>query len=69
MIRESRASSKKNCFLKQQYDQMMPEPLQSHPDVCGFYTINAAFHIFKCQQEELTGVQDVKLLSLISNYM
>ena len=26
-------------FLKQHYKQMMPAPLQSHPSVCGFYTI------------------------------
>ena len=30
---------KKYSFLKQQYEQMMPEPLQIHPCVCGFYTI------------------------------
>ena len=30
---------KKYRFLKQQYAQMMAEPLQSHPGVCGFYTI------------------------------
>ena len=27
---------KKYSFLKQHYEQMMPEPLQSHPSVCGF---------------------------------
>ena len=43
---------KEYSFLKQQYEQMMPEPLQSHPSVCGFYTIYAAFHLFKFQQEE-----------------
>ena len=56
-------------FLKQHYKQMMPEPLQSHPSVCGFYTIYAAFHLFKFQQEEMTGVRDVNVLSLISNFM
>ena len=25
---------KKYSFFKQQYEQMMPEPLQSHPSVC-----------------------------------
>ena len=34
-------------FLKHQYNQMMPEPLQYHPSVCGFYAIYAAFHLFK----------------------
>ena len=56
-------------FLKQHYEQMMPEPLQSHPSVCGFYTIYAAFYLFKFRQEEITGVHDVNVLSFISNYM
>ena len=60
---------KKYSFLKQHYEQMMPEPLQSHPSVCGFYTIYAAFHLFKFRQEEFTGVHDVNVLSFISNYM
>ena len=47
---------KKYRFLKQQYEQMMPEPLQSHPIVWVFYTIYAAFHLFKFQQEEFTGI-------------
>ena len=34
---------RKSSFLKQQYEQMMPEPLQYHPSVCGFYTICASF--------------------------
>ena len=29
-------SRKKYSFLKQQYEQMMPEPLQSHHSICGF---------------------------------
>ena len=60
---------KKYSFLKQQYEHMMPDPLQSHPSVCGFYTIYAAFHLFKFRQKEITGVHDVIVLSLISNYM
>ena len=55
--------------LKQQYKQMMPAHLQSHPSVCGFYTIYAAFHLFKFRQEEITGVHDVNVPSFISNYM
>ena len=47
---------KKYSFLKQDYEQMMPEQLQSHPSVCGLYTIYAAFHLFKFRQEEITGV-------------
>ena len=60
---------KKYSFVKQQYEQMMPERLQSHPGVCGFYTIYAAFQLFKFGQEEITGVHDVDVLSFISNYM
>ena len=57
-------------FLNNQhYKQMMPAPLQSHPSICGFYTIYAAFHLFKFQQEEITGVHDVNVLSFISNFM
>ena len=56
-------------FLKQHYKQMMPARLQSHPIVCGLYTIYAAFHLFKFQQKEITEVHDVNVLSFISNYM
>ena len=56
-------------FLKQHYKQMMPATLQSHPNVCGFYTIYAAFHLFKFPQEEVTGVHCVNVLSFISNYL
>ena len=55
-------------FLKQHYKQMLPAPLQSHPSVCGFYTIYAAFHLFKFQPEKITGVHNVvEVLSFISN--
>ena len=60
---------KKYRFLKQHYKQLMPAPLQSHPSVCGFYTIYAAFHLFKFRQEEITAVHNVNVLSFISNYM
>ena len=60
---------KKYSFLKQQYEQMMPEPLQSQPSVCSSCTIYAAFHIFKFRQEGITGVHDVNVLSFISNYI
>ena len=60
---------KKYSFLRQHYEQMMPEPLQSQPSVCGFYTIYAAFYLFKFRQEEITGVHDVNVLSFICNYM
>ena len=60
---------KKYSFLKQQYEQMMPESLQSHPSVCDFYTTYSAFLILKFPQEKITGVHNVKVLSFISNYM
>ena len=60
---------KKYSFLKQQYEQIMPEPLKSYLSVCCFYTIHAAFHLFKFRQEEITGVHDVNVLSFISNFM
>ena len=60
---------KKYSFLKQQYEQMLTEPLQSHPIVSGFHTIYAAFHLFKFRLEAITGVNDVIALSFISNHM
>ena len=45
----------KYSFLKKHYKQMMPQPLQPHPSVCGFYTIYVAFHLFEFRHEEITG--------------
>ena len=58
-----------DSLLKQQYEQMMPESLPSHPSVCCFYTFYGAFHLFNFRQEEITGVDEVIVLSFISNYM
>ena len=58
----------KSSFPKQQYEHMTPETLQSHPSVCGFYTIYAAFHLFKFRQE-INAVHDVNVLSFRCNYM
>ena len=58
-----------SCLSNQHYKQMMPAPLQSHPSVCGFYRIYAAFHLFKFRQEKFTAVHDVNVLSFISNYL
>ena len=60
---------KKYSFLKQHYEQMMPEPPQYHSSVCGIHRLYAAFHLFKCQQKEITGVHDANVLSFTSNYM
>ena len=56
-------------FLKQNYSQMIRIRLQDNPSVCVFYTIYAAFHLFKFQQEEVTGFHDVKVLSFKRNFM
>ena len=56
-------------FLKQNYSQMVRTRLQDNPSVCGFYTIYAAFHLFKFEQEWITGVNVVNVLSFISNFM
>ena len=39
-----------SSFFKQQYNQMMPQPVESHPNVCSFYTIREAFLLFKFRQ-------------------
>ena len=56
-------------FLKQNYRQKVRKRLQDHPSVCGFYTNYAAFQLFTFQQEDITGVHDVNVLSFISNFM
>ena len=47
---------KKYSFIEKRNERMMPEPLQSHPNVCGFCTIYVAFASPKFTQEENTGV-------------
>ena len=59
----------RSSFLKQQCKEMMPEPLQSLPSVCSVYAIYADFHVFNIQHEEIPGVFDVNVLSLLINYM
>ena len=56
-------------FLRKNYKQMITERLQRHQSFCGFYTIYAAFLLFKFGQEEITGVHGLIVLSFISNYM
>ena len=56
-------------FLKQNYSQIFRKRLPDHPGVCGFHTIYSAFDLFKFQQEEITGVHDVIVLSFISIFM
>ena len=56
-------------FPYQNYSKMVRTRLQDHPSVCGFYTIYAAFLSFKIPQEEVTGFQDVNVLSFIIIFM
>ena len=56
-------------FLKQNYSQMVRTRVQDHPSVRVFKTIFAAFHLFKFQRDQITGVHDVNVLSIISNFM
>ena len=56
-------------LLKQNYSQVVRTRLHDHPSVWGFYTLYAAFHLSNFQQEEITGVHDIIVLSFISNFM
>ena len=66
---DSLGSKGYSFFNNQHYKQMMPAPLQSHSNVCGFHTIYAAFHLFKFRQEEIKGVHDVFVLSFESKFV
>ena len=60
---------KKYSFLKQQKEQMMPEPLQS---ISAFAVSTRYLQLFMSSnfdKEEITGFQEVHVLSFISNYM
>ena len=59
---------RKDYFLRRNYKRRIPERLQLHQSLCGFYTKYAAFLLFKFGQE-ITGVHDLNVLSFISNYM
>ena len=55
-------------FLSRNHKRMIPERLQLHQSLCGFYTIYAVFLLFKFGQEEIIGVHDLNVLSFIINY-
>ena len=48
---------------------MKPAQLQSHPSICGFYTIYVALHLFTFCREKINGVEDFIVLRIISDYM
>ena len=56
-------------FLNKKYQKMIQRPLQEMENLCGFYTIYAAFHLFKFLQTNLNNVHDVHVLNFISNCM
>ena len=56
-------------FLRKSYKRLIPERLRRHQSFYGFYTLYAAFRLFKFGQEEITGVHNLNVLSFISNYM
>ena len=59
----------KYSFLKQHFEQMMSEPVQSHPSVSRFYTIYAPFQLSIFQRDQITGIHDVNVIAFISIYM
>ena len=54
-------------LLKEHYKQILPELLQSHTSVRGFYMIYAAFHLFSFRQEKITEVHENNVLSFVKN--
>ena len=50
------------------YQKMIQQPVQKTDNLCGFYTIIAAFQLFKIFQSKLNNVHDVRVLNFISNY-
>ena len=56
-------------FLNKKYQKMIHRPLQKMENLCGLYTIYAAFHLFKFLQTNLNNVHDVHVLNFISNYI
>ena len=56
-------------FAQEHFKQMMAEPPQYHPSVCGFYMTYAAFHLFQIPAKRITGGHVVNVLSFIDHYM
>ena len=56
-------------FLNKKYQKMIHRPPQKMQNLCGFYTIYAAFHLIQFLQTNLNNVHDVHVLNFISNYM
>ena len=56
-------------FLNKKYQKMIHRPHQKMQNFCGFYTIYAAFHLFKFLRTNLNNVNDAHVLNFISNYL
>ena len=56
-------------FLNKKYQKMIQQPVQKIDNLCGFYTIFAAFQLFKFFQTKLNNFHDLHVLYFISNYM
>ena len=60
---------KKYKFLNKEYQKTIQHPVKKIGNLCGFYTIFAAFQLFKFFQTKLNNVHDVHFLNFISNSM
>lgn len=56
-------------FLNKKYQRMVPRKLQNIENLCGFYTIYAAFHLFTFFESKINNVHDCHVLNFISNFM
>ena len=56
-------------FVNKKYQKMIQQPVQKTDNLCGFYTIFAAFQLFKFFQTKLNNVHDVHLLNFMSIFI
>ena len=56
-------------FLDKKYRPMISSKLQKIENLCGFYTIYAAYELFKFNITHINYFNDVLVLNFISNYM
>ena len=60
-----------NYLVRQKHrllKQTQSEPLQSIPNFCDLYALYATSHLSKLRLGEITGVHDVRTLSIARNY-
>ena len=56
-------------FLERKYRPMISSKLQKIENLLGFYTIYAAYELFKFNITQINYFKDVLVLNFISNYM